>query len=482
MGSQVAHAENLTRRQAQEAAANYLTYCTDRDAVSADDLTLVLTVDNSTLRTPAVYYFNVKNGGWIIMASTTVINPVVAYSHQGTLNPDRFPSNMRWWLDGYTEMVKEIQELDAQNKYPDCTEWVELMNGKAGYSAKGDGERILMTENWGQGDELDPTYNLYCPPIPDVNTSRGIDSTSIVGCVATAMSMICHYFRYPVQPQGNVNYFWRRRNLQLSLNCDTMAPFNYSLMPAGRITPSTTQAQINEVARLCRAAGYIVKMNYGASEGSGAMSADVRYAMQNNFKYKLGTDRYRSSNSDTSFVYRIRRELKKNHILYMSGASSSNGGRDAAGHAWICAGYNVYDSSMYFMNWGWDGVGNAFFNLGVNNMPISGMGYNFNVRQHTILGMVPPDDSNRFYVGIVESDNSLLGSAYPNPALANVTVPYSIDHNADLNVYNIDGKLVKTQRVQAGRGETTIDLAGMPAGVYIYRLGTKAGKFIVRGK
>ncbi len=138
------------------------------------------------------------------------------------------------------------------------------------------------------------------------------------------------------------------------------------------------------------------------------------------------------------------------------------------------------DTNRYYMNWGWQGNNNGFYNLGKNNMPISGRGYNFNKRQEYISGMVPPDDSNRF-VGIEQVDpTSLLGRPYPNPAVHSIALPYITQTAADLYIYNIEGRLVATYRVQPGEGELTVRVDAMPAGVYIYRMNSQTGKFMVK--
>ena len=133
------------------------------------------------------------------------------------------------------------------------------------------------------------------------------------------------------------------------------------------------------------------------------------------------------------------------------------------------------------MNWGWDGSSNGFYNLGANNMYISGQGYNFNVRQEYISGMVPPDDSNRFLgISRIEDPSTYLGRPYPNPAVESVTLPYNTEMASELVIYSIDGRPVETYRVQPGKGEIHVRVNTMPAGVYLYRMNSQCGKFIVK--
>ena len=109
-------------------------------------------------------------------------------------------------------------------------------------------------------------------------------------------------------------------------------------------------------------------------------------------------------------------------------------------------------------------------------MPISGYGYNFNLGQRYIRGMVP---SNLERIAEVV-DGTELGTPYPSPATYSVTLTYDTPNASDLMVYNVEGKLMSTYHVQAGVGELTVDVEDYPAGVYIYRMNSRSGRFIVQ--
>ena len=459
-----AKADNLTADQAKAAAAYYLRNNSNHENLTANDMILVRKIDNADLGIPAAYFFNASKDGWIILAASSVIDPVMAYSPTGTLDADNLPANMIWFLESYAREVSNIQKLDIEQDLPDSPEWNLMTSGKP--QAK-DQSIILMEEYWDQGNTRTPTYNLYCPVVDG--------RTSVTGCVATALAQMCHYYRYPIQPKGSRTYMCNGVNIRLRY--DTIS-FNYDLMPNG--LDGASDEQIREVAKLCYAMGVGVKMKYHP-DGSGSNNYEARTAMKNIFKYNESDYYDRASAGGEQFVSTIRQELLKKNIIYMTGASSEGlDGADAAGHAWLCAGYRVENQDMYFMNWGWGGTrhGNGFFNLVRNNM--RAQGYNFNVDQSILLGLTPPDDSNRFLVGIREVDNTTLSSAYPNPAAVSVTIPYSLDAAADLCIYGIDGRMVTKVNVPAGNGEATIDVVNLPAGIYIYRLNNTSGKFIVK--
>lgn len=474
-----AKADNVNLQEAKTAAAYFMANYKGVDRLTDKEVVLVHQIDNEKLGIPAAYFFNIGSNGWIILAGTTVIDPIIGYSEEGTLVMENLPANMMWWVNGYADMVSEVQELDAENDYPDHERWVSFKENKDMYSSKGDVQHKLMAEVWGQGDDNRPTYNKLCP-----QNSQG--RYAVTGCVATALAQIIHYYRSPQQPTGIASYWLRSQtddttmpNVRLRVDFDTIAPFNFLLMPNVPVDSwgrqQCTDAEMYEVARLSYYVGLSVKMAY-SPDGSGALSQDVPNSMKKYFKYTESTLRYRNGNTDWTYVNAIRSELLNGNPLYMSGASSTGSGGDAAGHAWVCSGYKEQDTSQYYMNWGWDGGGNGFFNLGANRMPISGYGYNFNVRQAVILNMHPTAAPQ----GIADVDHTLLESPYPNPAVQTVTLPFYTENASNLMVYSIDGKLVTTCRVQAGYGEATVDVNNLPAGVYIYRLNSQSGKFIVQ--
>ena len=482
-----AKADNISFEEAREAAAYFMSCYTGNDKLTVDDMKLVYQINNENLGIPASYFFNCANDGWVIIAGTTVVDPIIGFNADGLLNPDCFPANMRWWVENYSSSIAEVQDLDAENDYPDDPAWIALKT-KTYKGVTKERQIILMSEAWNQGDDRVPTYNYYCP-----KTSNGGNRTAVTGCVATAMSQIFHYYRYPKKGQGLARYWLRMQlvyedsaasmpNVELKYNFNDSAIFNYGMMPNVPFDKNGNQQcsdeEIHEIARLMYAAGVSVKMAY-LPDGSGASSEDVPSAAMNYFKYKRGTLIMRNGTTDTTFVYGIRRQLVNRDVLYMCGASPSGTGRDAAGHAWVCDGYQEVDSNKYHMNWGWGGGANGFFNLGRNNLFISSRGYNFKNRQGYISGMVPPDDS--IGVSIVDPEaTTQLGSPYPNPAVHAINVPYRTQDASELVIYNIEGRPVDTYRVQPGEGEVRVRVDALPAGVYIYRMNSQTGKFLVQ--
>lgn len=464
-------ARNVSVDEAKTAAAYYFSHYARR-TVDATQLTLVHQSVNPVLGVPSCYYFNIEDGGWIIMSATTAADPVVAFNEQCNIDIDAMPSNARWWLESYNELLVATQNADAMRHFDDLDEWTALAEQNLPPLPK-DAIHVLMNEEWEQGDNYAKDYNLYCPVIEGVRCP--------VGCVATALSQIFHYYRFPVKPRSTrISYTTRSYGLQLTIHTDSIR-FDYSKMPI-MISSTTTLEQAREISKLGYVVGVALNMDYGP-DGSGAYTDDVPSVTKTYFKYNKGTIISRNgTGEDSVFVGKIRKELKRQRPVYMSGSSPTGTGQDAAGHAWVCCGYRDDRPARYYMNWGWGPSFNGWYNLQTNNMRIDQMNYNFIQNQRAILDLIPPTDSTHIDVmGIADVENTAeLLPVYPNPATFSVTLPYRITDDANLMVYSIDGKLVESRRLSASDNAVTLNVSSLPAGIYIYRVGGASGKFMVQ--
>lgn len=472
----VLNARNLPEKDVKSAAAYYMSHYTGQ-SVDASELEVVYQFDNEILGVPAAFLFNVSDWGWIIMTANTATDPVVAYNEHCTF-PSKdvpMPDNMRWWLEDYVAMVKDVQIADENRHFDDTEDWNDLFNMTLPERVKGNAEHVLMHEEWDQGNDAGTDYNMYSP------VDGGIHCPT--GCVATALSQIIHYYRYPVQPRLRASTTFNGQTLAMQLDTVT---FDYSKMP-NRITSSATQEQRREVSKLGYAVALSVKMQF-AADGSGAHSQNVPRAMSDYFKYKgARTLVDRLNNSDTAFVNKVRSELKRQRPVYMHGSTPEAYPNDphAGGHAWVCCGYRDDRPAQYWMNWGWStnmANANGWYNLKTNNMPIEGTYYNFSATQGAIIDLVPPTDSTHINIlGIEGVENTAtLQAAYPNPATVKVMLPYSTNMAADMTIYSIDGKLIDRRSLKAGSDIVEFDVSNLPAGIYVYRVGGAAGKFLVQ--
>ena len=529
-----AYADNVDTETAQLVGANYMNAFVGKEVLKPADLELVYAINNPYSGIIATYIFNIGDRAWVAVAGNDCVHPIVAYSDEAAFVPGQMPPALMWSLEVSSNNISALQNNDE--KYAPTPKIATLwQNLKQGPSTKDDApDRVLLLKaSWDQGNSVRPTYNKFCPtlhytkidstivtsvdtiPIYDttyvydtvfdtiddngvvsidtisIDTSfilsdepvgeihptvtytvydtTTYDSVSVVGCVATAMSQIMHYWRYPVQPEGRaLTLDPADRSRQLSVKLDTVV-YNYSLMP-DILTNSSTTEQINQVAKLCYHAGLSVRMDYAPS-GSGALSYDVISAFLNNFKYADGiTMLFRNQTTLDNYMGTLRGELKASRVVYMGGASSTNGGRDAAGHAWVCEGYMNSDEQIYHMNWGWGPYSKTWNNVYTNSMQVQG--YNFQLRQEIIHGIMPPADS----LSINTPEVAFAAPAYPNPATATINIPYTLHEAATLQIYTIDGRLVESRRLQPGSATAVVNVEHCAIGIYIYRMNGETRK------
>jgi len=69
---------------------------------------------------------------------------------------------------------------------------------------------------------------------------------------------------------------------------------------------------------------------------------------------------------------------------------------------------------------------------------------------------------------VTEISNNLLSSVSPNPAKDQITVTLKNGQNANLEIVNVLGQVVKT--VNTDNQKTTIDIADLTAGVYVLKV------------
>ncbi len=471
LAAPIVKADNITVEQAKDAAAHYMQHSTDLEDITVADLTLIHQKMNDKLGVPSMYFFNVADCGWIIMGGSTAMDPLVGYSDNNLFDMNNMPPALEWWLEKYNEMICDIQNADVDQHFAPSQRWSDLSTHSLKGNSKANRHK-LMNEEWDQGSSYTTLdYNMYSPVVDGKRCPTG--------CVATALAQICHYYQFPNKGRDYKYYRSSTHNLSFQIRYDhaDTAAFDYSLMPnkltnnAGRI--NATEEQCREVSRLAFYIGIAMEMDY-TPDGSGVgFYFDEGAAMRSYFKYLRGTKKYRDNTSQSNYMTTLRNDLIAEHPVYMTGISDGGEGRDAGGHAWLCAGYQENDENMYYMNWGWGGDKNSWYNLGANDMPAGQ--YNFILYQSYIAGLYPDPA-----LAINEAEPVTVGEAYPNPASYSVIFPYNSMEDADLLIYNAMGQLVESHRLQAGDGEYEMRVDALPSGIYIYRMGNAHGKFIVR--
>ena len=176
LATPLVQAENVTVEQAKDAAAHYLQHNTSLTRITPEQLTLAHQWNNDELGVASMYLFTAPEEGWIIMAATTAMDPVVAFTDEGVFDGRMAPAQAEW-LDSYSDMVCAVQNLDNEKSLGDSPEWTELANHSL-YGTKA--SVTLLKTRWDQGGPSGTDYNMFSPVVND--------SVAPTGCVATALA------------------------------------------------------------------------------------------------------------------------------------------------------------------------------------------------------------------------------------------------------------------------------------------------------
>ena len=230
----------------------------------------------------------------------------------------------------------------------------------------------LLTSTWNQNSP----YNDLCP-----KDTKGAGYPS--GCVATALSQIMYFHKYPETGQGSKQYSFKPAEgvgELLSANFGETT-YDWAHMLDNYVSGSYTEEQGNAVATIMLHCGVAVEMNYTPT-GSGAYSSEARNGLVSFFKYHQNAGLlYRTYYSLEEWMDIIYNELNCNRPIYYAGADANRGG-----HAFVLDGYD--SNGFVHINWGWGANGgNGYFDITLLNPS----GYEFSQGQDMIIGIDKPD-------------------------------------------------------------------------------------------
>ena len=420
-----ANAGNITANAARNAANNFLKQKMLKspgsfNAAATADLRLVHAEPSAVVAGANDFYaFNIKGGGFVIIAGEDRAAQVLGYSDKGRLDFNNLPLPLIDLLDGYKREIEFLQTYEGN----------DLIPAPASFKASGTVGPLIKT-TWGQEDPYDwqcPVYQgEYC----------------VVGCVATAMAQVLKYWEYPTSCSSLRSFRSNRTNQTIPALPATT--FDYSLMldsychwnweDSALIQDTYTEAQGNEVAKISRYCGHAVEMQYHP-DGSGAYTQDQRNAMvsfgyRSSAKYvqKGGGGWWSQENYTTAqWEALMKTELDAGRpILY---AASDTGG--GAGHAFICDGYN--SEGKFHYNFGWYGTCDGWYvSTALNMVHRSGDECHFNSGHEMVTGVQPPEGWQppvTLQLGDVNGDGEV------NIADVTALIDYLLGNNASTSIH-----------------------------------------------
>lgn len=295
------------------------------DAIT-DDMVIASKLDKSLM-----YIYNLTGrGGYVVVAGDDSVAPIVAFSFDAPFDKDNMADATKAILDGW---CREIGNARMTKRSIDSTP-LALTRAE---------ELIYDTAIWNQTEPYNreaPVYDGY---------------RCYTGCVATALSIICYYNRWPESGVGTTEAYTYTDygNVERHVAANTLGrTYNYNNMLAD-YNNGFTNAQGNAVAALMKDIGTAVQMMYHYT-GSGAMDAYALRGITNHFRYNKGAKlEFRESYSYKEWNTVLKQNLKSCGPTYYSGASA-----DGGGHAFVVDGY-VGD--YFHFNFGWGGANNGYF-------------------------------------------------------------------------------------------------------------------------
>ena len=308
----------------------------------------------------SLYAFNCEGGGYVIVSGDDATTPILGYSPDGTLNVDEMPANLRTWLEGYADQIRRLQRGEA----------------------KAATRRAPVAR-----------VNWECPKDMEAG---GVTSAS--GCVATAMSQVMFFHKWPQGATTPYTTIGKKDVPSTTFDWDQMLP----VYEEGKYT----EAQGNAVAHLMRWAGWSVDMQYAAVM-SGAATGRIERAMRLCFGYDKNVHwvNYGDYSLD-GWEELIYNELANRRPVIYNGYNSNH-----EGHSFICDGYE--DGKFHF-NWGWGGKADGFFEIRVLEPSFSGTGGSTvnlswsDLNDATIGIQKPTDDAAIDYPPCTETNEGLF--------------------------------------------------------------------------
>lgn len=365
-------------------------YCKHKTSFFKQSLNPSSVVDEQTLYfsgKPALFVFNFDEG-FVITTTDDRAPAIIAYSAEGSFNVANAPAPVKMWLKPIEDYVANLQI--ANPKAGAHQQWVELMSDNISNTVSHvKGVAPLTSSKWGQAEG----YNDSCPII-----AAGPGGRCVTGCVATSMSQVMYYHKYPQFGNGSNTY----SHIYYGNISQSFEGVEYMWNNMTDISNSSSRA---DISKLMYHAGVSVNMNYGPQE-SGASTAYAVYALQNNFSYRPDLRQVDRLNYTLLNWQRVIKDNIDAHqpVIY-SGVEDSIS--EGSGHAWVCDGYN--DNNYFHMNWGWNGVADGYYFLDtLKAMDGTSFQGRYNASQQAVVNIAPLDHKFCYETRVFNEPNFTL--------------------------------------------------------------------------
>lgn len=355
-------AGHVGEQQARQKAEAFMTgRVTSRGASTLTRVYLPLQTKSTvwSVTDAPIYVYNQEGGGYVIVSGDDRTADILGFSEKGHIDADRLPVNMKHWLQGYVNKIERISTSAIAHRKA-----TTRGGAKPSISTK------LKTE-WGQ----DHPYFLHSPTLSFSYKKRDTTIYAATGCVATAMSMIFNYYRYPSKVKKSIpsyegtcyvpiydgengkrdtiwNVKWKTETIAVNTSIDWANITD-------KYNKNSKEVEIEAVSRLMQYCGCGVNMQYGieSSANNSDMLIGIKDVFGYNDVYMLNDFEY----DDQGWIDVVYNEMSQAGPVMFGGQTQTMGG-----HQFILDGYQYKNGKDYFWaNWGWDGEDNGYMLLSV---------------------------------------------------------------------------------------------------------------------
>ena len=316
----------------------------------------------------AYYVYNIgSERGYVMVSGDDLLPEIIAYADAGAFLPDEEqPEHIASFL---AQVRASLQYLVERGKPVVMPRTSQLRPGGV--------PPLLGQIRWGQ----DYPFNTHCP----YKNGR----QSVVGCVATAISQILRYHRWPDKGVGICEY---KEDDGTEHRVDfSQTTYRWNNMPEHPIRWNAAQEESDALSTLCYHVGVLSHMQYSPA-GSGTFTQYPKEGLSKYLKYSKNIQILNRMNYKIAdWMDIIAKELNERRPVYYAGASST------VGHAFVCDGYQ--QDGKFHINFGWNGMADGFFLLYAINPDALGTGggssYDgYNDLQEIMIGIEPDRDGS----------------------------------------------------------------------------------------
>lgn len=445
LGGAELFADEVSVKEAKQVAINWYRYFSKGKNKAFSNEAVVFSELSENNK---IYIFSFAAGGFVVISSDDMIEPVLAYSFDSEIvDINRNPA-LHIFLDAYSNIIKNhiAQNHKRLEKH---VAWDEIAsNDFSRYRKKTyDFVAPLITSKWDQGKG----WNKYCPEDP-----AAYGGHAPTGCVAVALGQLLSKWNFPEYGDGS-NSFDNQKYGIIAANFEST---KYNWFDMSDTIPDDHNALI---LYHCGVALYMKYNTYNSSTDTYFRSIP---ALINHFRYNPEIVHKRKSEySKEYWGILLKNELVNDRPLIYRARDNET----KEGHAFNIDGFQ---NSYFHINWGWEGKGNGYFLLDIPKIK----SYEFGLNQGAIFGIFPRG------LKVYPPPEDLEVDEKVGKIKLNWKAPFK-NENAYYNIYRDDRLIISTNELTFTDSlvQNTIDYKYYVTAVYTgeYKGESKAFNYVI---